>query len=294
MSKQLSQAFSVKFRDGLNNCFNLEELKTLCFDLQVNYENIAGDTIDIKAKSIIEYFFRQGRLADLADYCASQRPNYDWPNIAETKSGEYETPKAKSRGATKAKAQKVKILFLAADPTDASRLRLGQELREIQERLQLAKLRSKFSLAQRMSVRPADISQAILDEKPRIVHFSGHGSDTGELCFENESGQARTVSPKALAALFGLVSEQIDCVLLNACYSAIQAKAIARHIKYVIGMDKAIGDGAAISFVIGFYQALGAGKSIEESYKFGCVQIGLQGIPEHLTPVLIRKRKTHP
>ncbi len=30
----------------------------------------------------------------------------------------------------------IKILFLASDPSDASRLRLGQELRDIQERLQ--------------------------------------------------------------------------------------------------------------------------------------------------------------
>jgi hypothetical protein len=31
----------------------------------------------------------------------------------------------------------ISILFLSADPTDASRLRLGEELREIQEKLQL-------------------------------------------------------------------------------------------------------------------------------------------------------------
>ena len=182
------------------------------------------------------------------------------------------------------------ILFLAADPSDASRLRLGQELREIQEKLQLAKMRDKFVLQQRMSVRPADISQALLDTGPRIVHFSGHGTSAGELCFENESGNIQTVQPDALAALFDLVSDQVDCVLLNACYSEIQAKAIANHIKYVIGMNKAIGDKAAISFAIGFYQALGAGRSVEEAYKFGCVQIRLQSIPEHLTPVLLKKK----
>jgi len=180
------------------------------------------------------------------------------------------------------------ILFLAADPTNASRLRLGQELREIQEKLQLAKMRDEFKLEQRMSVRPVDISQAILDEKPKIVHFSGHGTNEGSLCFENEIGKSQFVEPDALASLFELVADHVDCVLLNACYSEIQAKAIANHIKYVIGMNKAIGDKAAISFAIGFYQALGAGKSVEDAYKFGCVQIRLQSIPEHLTPVLIK------
>jgi hypothetical protein len=123
------------------------------------------------------------------------------------------------------------------------------------------------------------------------VHFSGHGTAKGALCFENRAGQTQFVLPEALAALFEQFSDQVQCVVLNACYSEIQANAIAKHIGYVIGMNEAIGDKAAIAFTIGFYQALGAGRMIEDAYKFGCVQIGLQGIPEHLTPVLIKKRE---
>lgn len=184
----------------------------------------------------------------------------------------------------------ITILFLASDPSDASRLRLGQELRDIQQRLQLGKQREKFVLEQRMSVRPADISQAILDVEPHIVHFSGHGTNTGELCFEDELGKIQPVTPDALAALFALVNEQVNCVVLNACYSETQAKAIAEHIGFVIGMNQAIGDKAAIAFAVGFYTALGANRSIEKAYKFGCVQIQLEGIPEHLTPVLYEKK----
>ena len=76
------------------------------------------------------------------------------------------------------------ILFLAADPSDATRLRLGKEFREIQDNLRKAQMRDAFKLAlPQLSVRPSDISQAILDEHPRIVHFSGHGTSSGELCF---------------------------------------------------------------------------------------------------------------
>jgi hypothetical protein len=186
----------------------------------------------------------------------------------------------------------ISILFLSADPTDASRLRLGEELREIQEKLRLAELRERFKLEQRMSVRPTDISQALLDVHPEIVHFSGHGATTGALCFENLVGETFPIEPDALAALFEQFAHQVKCVLLNACYSETQAKAIAKHIEYVIGMNQAIGDEAAIAFAIGFYQALGAGRTIEEAYKLGCVQIRLQSIPEHLTPVLIKKGTT--
>lgn len=181
------------------------------------------------------------------------------------------------------------ILFIAADPTDASRLRLGEELREIQEKLQLAKLRDFFTLNQRMSVRPADLSQALLDLKPEVVHFSGHGMSTGELCFEDVTGKIHPIHPDALADLFEQFTDYTRCVILNACYSEYQAKAIVKHIDYAVGMNKAIGDKAAIAFAIGFYQALGAGRSIEDAFKLGVVQIRLQGIAENLTPILVKK-----
>ena len=183
----------------------------------------------------------------------------------------------------------IKILFLASDPTDSNRLRLGQELRDVREKLQLAKQRDTFSLESRESVRPRDISQAIFDVDPQIVHFSGHGTSSGELCFEDLLGKLQVVPLDALASLFELVAKQVKCVILNACYSATQAEAIAKHISFVIGMNKAIGDEAAIAFSVGFYKALGAGRSIEEAYKFGCVELKLEGIPEDLTPVLHTK-----
>ena len=190
---------------------------------------------------------------------------------------------------TKKEAGMISILFLSADPTDASRLRLGEELRELQEKLQLAKLREQYKLNQRMSVRPVDISQALLDLEPQIVHFSGHGKSTGELYFENQLGQAQAVDPDALSALFEQFADQVNCVILNACFSEVQAQAIARYINYVIGMSNSISDRAAIAFTIGFYQAIGAGRTVEDAYKLGCIQLRLQGIPEQLTPVLIKK-----
>jgi hypothetical protein len=185
----------------------------------------------------------------------------------------------------------ISILFLAADPTDASRLRLGEEFREIYEKLKLAQLRNRFTLEiPQLSVRPADISQALLDMQPQIVHFSGHGASTGALCFENQSGQIQLIQPDALAALFEQFANQVSCVLLNACHTETQARAIGKHIKYVIGMNQAIGDKASIAFAIGFYQALGAGRTIKDAYKLGCIQIRLQGISDdHLIPVLISK-----
>ena len=97
--------------------------------------------------------------------------------------------------------------------------------------------------------------------------------------------------PDALSALFEQFSKQVECVLLNACFSEIQARGISEYIEHVIGMNQAVGDKAAIAFTIGFYQALGAGRTITDAYNLGCVQIRLQGTQEHQTPVLIKNEQ---
>jgi hypothetical protein len=188
-----------------------------------------------------------------------------------------------------------KILILAANPKDTSRLRLDQELRGIEEGLRRAQHRDEFAFAQRLAVRPRDIQRAMLEETPQIVHFSGHGEGAEGLVFEDETGQAKLVSGAALANLFALFADPaepnpVHCVVLNGCYSAVQAEAIAEHVPYVVGMTKAVGDTAAIEFAVGFYDALGAGRTVEFAFKLGCAAIDLAGKPESATPVLINKQ----
>ena len=184
-----------------------------------------------------------------------------------------------------------KILFLAANPKNTDRLRLDEEIREIEASLKFGRDREQFQLTQKWATRTQDIQKILLeDETPQIVHFSGHGYGESGLAFEDTNGQAKYVSTEALAGLFKLFKQEIKCVVLNACYSDVQARAIAQHIPYVVGMNQAIGDTAARKFATGFYDALAAGRSIETAYNFGCNSIQLELIgQEHLTPDLVRK-----
>ena len=184
---------------------------------------------------------------------------------------------------------KRKIVVLAANPLDTSRLRLGKEVAEIQEELQRANLREQFEFVSHWAVRPKDIQRVLLDVEPHIIHFAGHGGGGDGLIFENEAGEHQLVSTQALGQLFELFANQIECVVLNACYSDTQAATIYQHIDYVVGMGQAIGDRAAIQFAAGFYRALGAGRSYEDAYGFGCNAIALENIPEEQTPVLRKK-----
>jgi hypothetical protein len=181
-----------------------------------------------------------------------------------------------------------KILILSSNPKGTARLRLDEEVREIEERLRRSKYREQFLIHSKWAVRLRDIRQAMLDDEPQIVHFCGHGEEEG-LIVEDEQGRAILVDPEGLADLFAFFKRHIECVVLNACYSQPQAEAINQHIPYVIGMSKGIQDKAAIEFVIGFYDALGAGRPIEEAFEFGCNALRLSHIPEYLTPILKKK-----
>jgi CHAT domain len=182
-----------------------------------------------------------------------------------------------------------KILILSANPKNTEKLRLDEEVREIQASLKRAKNRDQFEIVTEWAVRVDDLRRALLDHQPTIVHFSGHGSESNNLAFENNSGQIQVVSTESLARLFKLFQNTVECVLLNACYSEVQAEAIHQHINYVIGMNRAIGDKAAIKFAAGFYDALGAGRTYEDCFEIGCASIDLEGIPESETPIFKAK-----
>ncbi|MCP4351967.1 MAG: CHAT domain-containing protein [Desulfobacterales bacterium] len=168
-----------------------------------------------------------------------------------------------------------KILFLSADPKDRSRLRLGEEVRKIQMNLKLAKHRDKLLFKQESAITTDTLMQALLDESPDIVHFSGHGQQEG-IIIEDELGKHKIINTNALSKLFELF-KSVKCVILNSCYSETQAQAIKLHIPFVIGMKSAVCDETAISFSTGFYKAIGAGKDIPFAFEMGLAAIELDG-----------------
>jgi hypothetical protein len=134
-------------------------------------------------------------------------------------------------------------------------------------------------MADELAVRIDDLQRLILKHKPNIVHICGHGSGEQGLVFQDDNMQPQLASTVAISGLFALSLNHVKCVVLNACYSEVQARAIGSHIDHVIGMQQAIQDKSAITFAKGFYQALGYGQRIEESYNWSCnaIQFSLGG-----------------
>jgi CHAT domain-containing protein len=173
---------------------------------------------------------------------------------------------------------KIKVLFLAANPTDTSALRLGQEVREIDEKLEVGTARESFELIQHHAVRVSDLQKVLLKHRPHIVHFSGHGSTTEEIVLEDNSGKSWAVNRQALTALFRVLKDNVRIVVLNACYSKPQAEAIKEVIDYTIGNNKAVGDQAAIAFAAAFYRALAFGRSVREAFELARLELDLFNI----------------
>lgn len=68
-----------QLRDLIKKYFNLEELRDLCFDLNINHDNLPNhQTTGGLSREIILYMERRGRMEELVSECKANRPNFQW------------------------------------------------------------------------------------------------------------------------------------------------------------------------------------------------------------------------
>ncbi len=182
--------------------------------------------------------------------------------------------------------ERITVLFMAANPLDQLQLRLDEEVRAIAEMIRKSQHRDAVHLESCWAVRPLDVLQALNEHHPRIVHFSGHGSDQDEIVFQDNSGMAKVVSKEAIVQTMAVASSEIYLVFFNTCYSRNQAEAVVKHIPAAIGMKTSIGDDAARVFAAQFYSAIGFGLSVQRAFAQARAALMLESIPEEDTPEL--------
>jgi hypothetical protein len=205
----------------------------------------------------------------------------------------------------------VKVLFLASNPLQQSRLALDEEARIITAQIRSADHRDAIELISAWAVRRDDLQQLLLQHKPHILHFSGHGvrctpteanppsaplsgrdmnvsgkGQVAQLVLMGEGGQAEPMSEVALIHLLGVLKDNLRLVFLSACHSESLAKALADVIPYTMGMSGAIADDAAIAFAAAFYRALGFGRNLQEAFDLGLNALMNLQVPEDQRPRL--------
>jgi hypothetical protein len=175
--------------------------------------------------------------------------------------------------------EKIRILFLSANPWTTSRILVDEEAREIFERIQEGPYRERFELHKHAATRAIDLQRLLLIHKPHIVHFSGHGSKKHKIILGGVSGRGKTIDQQGLVEVLGLYNTHLRVVLLNACFTKAQARSIAEVIDYAVGTGKGIGDKGSVAFAGAFYRALGFGKSIREAFDSARAELVLTKMP---------------
>lgn len=180
----------------------------------------------------------------------------------------------------------VRILFLAAQPDGSPPTRFGDEFQIIKEAIRGSGFRERFAEPRiEPAARWTDLSAGLRDYRPHIVHFSGHGERGGELVFLNETGTRDPVLPEDLSDLLRLLRGTLRCVVINACWSEAQAKAITSHVDFVIGMSQPVQNPAAILFAKELYGNFGSGLDIQTAFDVAALTMGrsASGIGREIT-----------
>jgi nitrate reductase NapE component len=76
-----SSNWHIRLRQILVSYFDENELETLCFDLHVDSQCLAGTGKARRVIELIKYCARSGKVKDLIDYCSQQRPNVPWAEL---------------------------------------------------------------------------------------------------------------------------------------------------------------------------------------------------------------------
>jgi hypothetical protein len=206
--------------------------------------------------------------------------------------------------------ERATVLFLAANPSDTTRLAVGEEYREVHNRLLAAVCHERVEVVYAPEVRVAELARTLQCYAPSVVHFSGHGDDEGALLLPDAAGRASPVSVEGLASLFAALSRDlpIRCVVLNACHSDALAAALAPYVDCVLGTAASLRDKTAVAFAGAFYEALGFGRDVSTAYQLACAQANLtlaspgelptlhtrEGVRPEAIRLLARPAEAHP
>lgn len=68
----------VCLHENLVQYFSIEDLQTLCFGLNVDFDDLPGEGKGAKARELVTYMERRGRTADLIAKARKERPHISW------------------------------------------------------------------------------------------------------------------------------------------------------------------------------------------------------------------------
>jgi hypothetical protein len=100
----------VKLKDQIKDHFNQNDLKELCFNLGLDFEDLPGETRKDKARELVIYCQQHGLLMSLVNQCQKLRPHLSWQDIL-TGTPATTQPQQRQLEAARAEIKDLLILF---------------------------------------------------------------------------------------------------------------------------------------------------------------------------------------
>lgn len=187
-------------------------------------------------------------------------------------------------------SNRLRILVLAANPKDTSKLALEAEHQLLRNRMHDNMEAANCELLVEWAARPFDLQLALKNNKPHVVHFAGHGDQEG-ISLEDDEGKSLPVSKEMLAMLLDAGRPELRLVVLNACSSALQLNKLKEVVDYIVGTKAPVRDEIAVSFTAHFYEAVAVGGSVREAFLKAQGKLADSGAGQHAEnyELLIRK-----
>jgi hypothetical protein len=164
------------------------------------------------------------------------------------------------------------VVVLQSLPAGHEPLALAEEIRAVQ-REQAGLVASRLELKVVPNARARDLSRLLREERPGVLHFSGHG-ESGALMFEDPGGDSRPLPTSDLVESLRLAGDSVRLVVLSACDSDSH-QALLAHVDCLVVMRGRIYDEDAIRFAAALYRHLDDGDSVQTAFDNARLEVRL-------------------
>lgn len=186
-------------------------------------------------------------------------------------------------------------------------LALDHELADIWHELRVMAPRHDFEVVTARAATVDDLMWLLMKLKPTVLHLAGHGvagglgapataadcrdvvptgADCSGVLLLDRLGRPQPVPARGLAQMITSTAPGVRLLLLNACYSEVQAEVLSGVVDSVITMNGAIRDDSARSFAVAFYRGLGHRESVAVAFAQAKAALAGKGCPDADLPTI--------
>jgi hypothetical protein len=170
--------------------------------------------------------------------------------------------------------ESLRIAIAVSTPYDLGPVRYESILKELNEK----SIDEGFSISTQVNIVDKRKIDALLEQKPHIFHFIGHGRmmdennrETGQLALTDDPGRAVWIDAAAFGELFNLHTPAL--VFLHACesgtlsstraFTGIASQLVQMKIPAVLAMQYEVSNATAQGFALEFYRSLAKNEPVD-------------------------------